>query len=292
MKCASLIFSMPNTRSTGNEVRETIVETLEAPRLNGISAEDFVLFKQKRAIYERRVTENSSEQGVTIPTTSYYNSIDKSVLEMLVLAQWVPVSKVGETTEDHLKTCVEARAKIKPEAYGLAQVEKGIKEICMDSSLRSLEFQIWNLGLKYNQKLKSFGDSKFIATHPKLAVSHIMQRITNVQLRKRMKLSLRLHKDKLKEDYLLFMRETASEARMLDRHDAASAMQETDSDSDLELNFVDRKAGRRHRQNGQRKADRESSRTETGPQKQLRGTKSTQGFVDAKKRSRPVWSLQ
>ena len=153
-----------------------------------------MLFKQKRAIYECRVTEKSSEQGVTIPTTSYYNSIDKSVLEMLVLAQWVPVSKVGEITEDHLKTCVEARAKIKPEDYDLAQVEKGIKEIRMDSSLRSLEFQIWNLGLKYNQKLESLGYSKFIETHPKLAVSHIMQRITNVQLRKRMKLSLRLHK--------------------------------------------------------------------------------------------------
>ena len=72
--------------------------------LEYLSTEDFVSFKQKRKIYERHVNEKSAEQGVPIPATSYRNSIQNPILEMFVVAQWVPVSSVAEITEENLKT--------------------------------------------------------------------------------------------------------------------------------------------------------------------------------------------
>lgn len=55
----------------GSTVRQTIVKTLEAPRLIDIASADFVAFKQKRTICERRVQEKSVKQRIEIPTTSY-----------------------------------------------------------------------------------------------------------------------------------------------------------------------------------------------------------------------------
>lgn len=62
-----------------------------------------------------------------------------------------------------------------------------------------------------------------------------MKRISNVQLRKRMKLSLKLHKDKLTGDYKYYMRETAKEAKVLDCQDAANYLKEVDSGSDVDM---------------------------------------------------------
>lgn len=217
-----------------NQVRQTIVETLEAPRLTGISTEDFVSFKQKRDIYERRVEEKSQEQGVTIPATSYRNSIEKPILDIFITAQWVPVSSVEDIAEAHLKTCIEERAKIKPEDYDLAQIEKGVSKIRMEKSQKSLEMQVWRLGLQYATKLEDLGYSTFIASQPKLAIGHILKRLSHEQLRKRMKLTLKLRKKELKNNYQLFLRETAQEARALDRHDAANAFEESKSDSDID----------------------------------------------------------
>lgn len=99
---------MPKQRSAiGSRdaaVRQTILETLEAPRFCGISTEEFVDLKTKREFYEGRVKEKNDEQGVT--PTSYLNLIDESVLEMFVLAQLVTVQSVADLTGDDLKKCV------------------------------------------------------------------------------------------------------------------------------------------------------------------------------------------
>ena len=218
-----------------DQVRQTIVETLEAPRLIGISTEDFVSFKQKREIYERRVNEKSAEQGVPIPATSYRNSIQNPILEMFVVAQWVPMSSVAEITEDNLKACVKHRSEIKPEDHDLAQIEKGIHKLSMDSTQKSHEMQVWRLGLDYATTLEDLGYSTFIATRPKLAIRHILKRITHDQLRKRIKLTLKIRKDELQSNYQSFMRETAKEAIFLDRNEAARSLEESDSDSDIDM---------------------------------------------------------
>ncbi|PXF41039.1 hypothetical protein BWQ96_09254 [Gracilariopsis chorda] len=177
-----------------NSVRQ-LLRRSKALRLTGISTEAFLSFKQKREIYERRVTEKSSEHGTTIPATSYRNSIQNPVLEMFVSAQWVYVSSVDDITEDHLKASIEERAKVNPEDYDLAQIEKGICKICMDRSVKTLEMQVWQLGLQYATKLEEIGYSKVIQMQPKLAIGRILRRISHLQLRKRMKLTLKHRKE-------------------------------------------------------------------------------------------------
>ena len=56
-----------------------LVETIEAPRLKGIAINDFVLFKEKRDLYERRVREKSSSTGVNMPITTLRNSIEENL---------------------------------------------------------------------------------------------------------------------------------------------------------------------------------------------------------------------
>ncbi len=86
-----------------NTIKQTIVETIEAPRLTDISTTNFVLFTQKREIYERVISEKNSDANVQIPLTTYRNSIPKPILQLFVLANWVPVANVDDITEAHLK---------------------------------------------------------------------------------------------------------------------------------------------------------------------------------------------
>lgn len=52
----------PENRELGSKtVKQTIVETIEAPRLSGIETTDFVTFREKRANYERLLTEKNSD---------------------------------------------------------------------------------------------------------------------------------------------------------------------------------------------------------------------------------------
>lgn len=69
-------------------VRQTIVETIEAPRLTGIKTTDFVNFKEKFETYERLIIGRSRDPNIDIPLTSYGNSISKPMLTMFVLANW------------------------------------------------------------------------------------------------------------------------------------------------------------------------------------------------------------
>ena len=69
--------------------------------------------------------------------------IDRTVLEMFAFKiNWVPVDKVDDIAEDYPEDCVNEMAQVDPKDYDLAQVEKGIQEIKMDKSLKSLELQV------------------------------------------------------------------------------------------------------------------------------------------------------
>lgn len=151
----------------GSTVRQTIVETLEAPRLTGIATADFLALKQTRTIYERRVQEKSVNQGIEIPTTSYRKSMENPVLKIFVTAQWVPVSTVNEITKAHLKQYVDERASVKPEEYDLAQIERGINDVKLGKS-KNLEMEVWKLGLHYATTLENLDYFTFIESQPKI----------------------------------------------------------------------------------------------------------------------------
>ena len=136
------------TTSRDKTVRQTILESLDAPHLDDFSIEALVEFKKKREIYVRRVKERSEEQGTEHTPNSLLNSIDESVLRMFVIAQWVQVENVEDLTEDDLNKVIEERTTIDPEDYNLGEIERAIKDVRTDRSLKSLELQVWNLGLQ------------------------------------------------------------------------------------------------------------------------------------------------
>ena len=206
--------SLPSRRNT---VRQTIVETLEAPRLTGIEVRDFVLFKERRIIYERQISEKSAEQGSPIPKTSLRNSIDPNVLKMFIRANLVPDTDVESISEASIEKCICERATIQFDRYDLAAIERIIEKLRMDPKLSSLESQVWKLALDYEKILTAAGYNEFISKNTSLAVQHIMSRITHDALRKRAVLTYRMKKDTYKSNYNLFLQELASDAQALDK---------------------------------------------------------------------------
>ena len=131
-------------------VRQTIVETLEAPRLCGIRTEDIVQFKEKRLVYERKVAAKSTEGEVNVQLTSYRDSIDESVLDLFVLSAGVLADTVSGITEDQLKSVVEERSKVPEDQFDLGKIERAIKGINMGKPSKGsgLESQVWQFVLK------------------------------------------------------------------------------------------------------------------------------------------------
>eukprot|EP00171_Calliarthron_tuberculosum_P019448 IDg19448t1 len=84
-------------------VKQTIVETIKAPHLTEISTANFVLFKQKREIYEHVIAEKNADANVQITLTTYRNSIPKPILQLFVFADWFFVSNMEEITKEHLR---------------------------------------------------------------------------------------------------------------------------------------------------------------------------------------------
>ncbi|PXF40026.1 hypothetical protein BWQ96_10260 [Gracilariopsis chorda] len=160
---------------------------------------------------------------------------------MFVTACWVPVESVEDITEQHLRQCVEERARVNPEEYDLAQIERDLKYVRMDKITKSnsLEMQVLRLGLKYSTTLENLGYSEFIEKQPQLAVEHVIERVTLEQLRKRMLLTIKLRKEEgFKKNYKAVMRELVKEAKQIDRHETAKGFKArsnfSDSDDDLE----------------------------------------------------------
>ena len=160
-------------------VRQTIVETIEAPRLKDIGTESFVEFKRRREIYERQIAEKNTEHGVNVPLTSYRSTITEPVLEMMVMAKWVSATDVASITEEQLKSCIDERARIKVEDYDLAYIQNGIKDVKLNMKEETLEMPVWKLGLAYTTALKDIGCGEYITKMPQLAVDDIMKRITH-----------------------------------------------------------------------------------------------------------------
>ena len=210
-------------RTVAGTVRQTIVETLEAPRLTGITTADFVQFKQRREVYERRVSEKNSQEGFDVPLTSYSSSVEEPILALMIRASWIKAESVNSITEEQLKMCVYERSRIDPSEYDLAQIEKGIADVRLGTAKKNLEMKVWELDLQYSTVLKNLGYSEFIQEQSELAVKHIMKRVAHPALKRRIQLTYQLRKKELKEDYGKFMRELAKEARGIDRQEAASS---------------------------------------------------------------------
>ena len=68
-----LIVARKNADETSSEYCTTNNRlTLEAPRLIGVSTEDFVKFKNAPEIYERRLEAKNKDEGINAAATSFW----------------------------------------------------------------------------------------------------------------------------------------------------------------------------------------------------------------------------
>ena len=237
----------PRLRQT--TVRQTIVETLEAPRLSGVSTEDFVKFKNAREIYERRLEAKNKDEGINVGATSFRDSVDELVLGLMIRAKWIEATDVENVTESQIRECVKTRSSVAPARYDLAEIERGIQGLKLGDSNKNLETRIWELDLHYHVVLRNLGYSDFVKQQPQLAIKHIFKRVTHKQLYSRIMMTYQLQKKILKDDYAKFMVELAKEAQNIDRADAASAydkqMQLSGSESESGYGGISRKGSRK-----------------------------------------------
>ena len=223
---------------TAQTVKQTVVETLEAPRLLCTETQDFVKFKEAREVYERLVNEKSAELGTEIPKTSYRNSIDSSVLELFVTLQWVPESSVDSITENSLKACVNTKATVAADKYDQALVERHLSSVKMDSAVQSLSARLIKLALDYSKMLRRIGYDGFLKERSCLAIQHLLARISHETLRRRACLNFKQDKEKYKKDYKQFLRDLIKDADMIDRSMALTKGSSTTVDDEDSMRDV------------------------------------------------------
>lgn len=230
-------------------VRQTILESVEAPHLTDVTTGDFVRFKERSSVYERQVVEKDSETGIQVPLTSYRNSIELSILELFVMVNWVPVDKVESITEAHIHECVEKRSHFDPTDYDLARIEREIQYVTPEKADMSsnLQRQFWRLYLQYTEKLRQCRYDGFVKKQPKLAIRYFLRRVTHSGLRTRMELTLQLCKEELEKDFSQFIRLLAAEAQTIDLQDSARDYREGLFSSEDDLRK--RTGTRSHRRN-------------------------------------------
>ena len=206
-------------RTQKNEsVRQTIVTNLEAPRLQGVALKDFVKFKKARELYEQQVEEKNRDPGTQIAATSYKASIDKALLRIMIAAEWVPVSSLNELTEEHLVSCVAARAVYSPQEHESSRIDEIVSDIKMDTSIRDAESRVWSMFQKYVERLESYGMGDLPEEKPHVVIRHMLVKVEPKDLRERMKSIVFWRKDRQfdKKDANAFLRELVAQAKKFD----------------------------------------------------------------------------
>lgn len=80
---------------------------MEAPRLTDITAEAFVRFKQNQDIYERLMQEKNAMERLEVPLTSYRNSVEEPISELMLCVIWIKADSIDAITEAQLVFYIE-----------------------------------------------------------------------------------------------------------------------------------------------------------------------------------------
>lgn len=188
---------------------------MEAPRLAAISTADFVSFKHGREVYERRVAEKNADPNVQIQLTTYKDSITPAILEILALGDWVPVDTVELITENNLKDCVLKHTNVDPDDYHFGKLKDELKYVKLGraDNENNLESQVRRLILEYTKILQKCGYEEFAERHPKIAVEHVLKRISHPFMRNRMLMTAGMKEGEgFRENFRAFVREVSKEA--------------------------------------------------------------------------------
>lgn len=72
---------------------------LDAPRLSGVSSEDFVTIKNAREIYERRLEAKNRDEGINVVVASFRDSVDELAFGLMIRAIWIDATDVENVTK-------------------------------------------------------------------------------------------------------------------------------------------------------------------------------------------------
>jgi len=207
---------MPRRRSTvepsgpiSDSKRQTVVETLEAPLLSGLSVEDFVRFKKDREKYELEVQEKNKEDGVEITPAGYITSVDRTLLKVLFKRGYIVANSFEDITDDDIRECI-GRKSVRPEDdLDLSAVESCIRHVYIKMNVPGAENRIDTLVWDYLKVLEDSGFEDFPEKCPKLAIGHIYDRIKPPLLKQMMKDEFDLQdKNHLRnKDFYVFIKE-------------------------------------------------------------------------------------
>ena len=266
-------------KDSDETVRQTIVETLEAPMLKGVSTEEFVRFKRSRHLYEKKMAEKKANGETNAVLTSYRNSMEDSLLREFLTAHWIKRGSVDEITKDDTKACVDAQARTDSEVdQDFALVDAAIKEVVMDMRIGNPEKRVIKLSWDYRRALEVAGLPDLPTERPYVAIKHIMSKVKPSRLRKRMKKIIAWKKNENfhSKDYGEFVRALAKVAREVERAGRADRKETATSDSEIDSESDDDKPkGDRKRKKKKGKKRKASSSDDGGERKKLKEDKGS-----------------
>ena len=207
-------------------VKQTIVETLEAPVLRGVCTEHFAAFKRARELYEQKLEEKNQEASVRVTPTSYKNSVERSILRTMITAGWIKAGSVDAITEDDIKNCVKARAVIDiDDKKDLSVIERAISGVSMDMTIADPENRVWTLDVEYTKALEAAGIENLTDSKPHIAIRHVIGMIRPAALLKQVQdvITWRKNEKFHERDYPAFMRELAVLAKDFERRPTKDA---------------------------------------------------------------------
>lgn len=198
-------------------VRQTIVSSIEAPKLCGLSTKHFIEFRKLRELYEKQIKEKNQEPGTRVPLVSYKSSIEDADLRIFVDARWVEASNVDAITEMQIRQCVADRCHRVLDGEHLYVIEEVVKKVSMKMQIYEAEDRVWTLHRDYLIVLRSAGYEELPYRKPHIAIQHLLKRLKPQQLQSRMKSIITWRKDEKfdKKDVSAFMREVAKQAKKL-----------------------------------------------------------------------------
>ena len=254
--------------ATPSTVRQTIVATLEAPRLKGTTTKHFNLFLRERELYEKKLAEKNREPGVCISATTYYASIDDNMLRMFLAFGWINKPRIGDISEEELQDCVRLRANRVPKDNELGRVDAVVLGVKMDGKIPLIEDRVLNLVHVYLETLDVAGFRNLPETKPHVAIRHIMKRLQPSALYRRMRDICEWRKNEQfdKTDFNRFIREVAAQAVRLDENSDLNGRPTRDDTSAPESNgrVNDRSNSRRPGRGNTQKGAKPNSRVEKG----------------------------
>ena len=199
-------------------VRQTIVASLEAPRLKGTTTKHFNLFTRERDLYEKKLAEKNREPGVNVPATTFKASIEDNMLRLFLAFGWIDQNDIADVTEDELKECIRTRASRVPKDNELGRVDAAVTGVKMDNKIPLIEDRVLNLVHVYLETLDAAGFQNLTEEKPHVAIRHIMKRLQPTSLYRRMRDVCEWKKNEQfdKVNFNRFIREVAAQAMRLD----------------------------------------------------------------------------